>query len=398
MSTLTSMAVILLSALLLGSIFKKIKLPSLIGMLIIGIVLGPHVLNLIAPNIMAVSADLRQLALIIILTRAGLSLDLKTLKKVGRPAVLLSCIPAIFEILAIMLFGWSLLKLPLLDCAIIGATLAAVSPAVVVPRMLKLREEGYGEDKGIPELITAGASVDDVFVIVIFTALIGMTSSGKFDYNVLWRIPASIISGIALGSLIGILLSLFVKKVHIRDTVKVIIILSVSFLFVAMENLIAKYFPFSGLLAVISMGVAFYAKDKERADRLSAKYGKLWVFAEILLFVLVGAEVDVSYALKSGGMIAVVIILALIMRMVGVYVSLIKTPLNFKERTFCAIAYIPKATVQAAIGAIPLAMGLACGQTVLTAAVLSILLTAPLGAFATDLSYKKLLKHTEKAL
>lgn len=395
MSTLTSLAIILLSSLLLASIFKRIKLPSLVGMLLVGIILGPYVLNIISPSILGISADLRQLALIIILTRAGLSLSLSDLKKVGRPAILLSFVPAVFEICAIILFGTLLMKISVLDAAIVGAVLAAVSPAVVVPRMLKLQEERYGTAKGIPQMITAGSSVDDVFVIVIFTALLGLSSEGSFDYNVLWQIPTSIALGIAVGALCGLLFNLFFKKFHMRDTVKIIILLSISFLFVALEELIEPWVPFSGLLAVISLGIAYNAKDNIRAERISAKYSKIWVVAEILLFVLVGAEVDISYAVASGGMIVAVIFLALIFRILGVFVSLIKTPLDFKERTFCAIAYIPKATVQAAIGAVPLAMDLGCGQIVLTAAVISILLTAPLGAFATDLSYKKLLTHDE---
>lgn len=393
MSMLTSLAIILLSALLLGSIFKLIKMPSLIGMLLVGIVLGPYVLNLIAPNILNISADLRQLALIIILTRAGFSLNLSDLKKVGRPAILLSLIPAVFEIGGIILFGSLFLHISALDAAIMGAVLAAVSPAVVVPRMLKLQEEKYGTNKGIPQMITAGASVDDVFVIVIFTALLGLSSSGFFDFNVIWQIPVSIALGIAVGTGLGLLFNLLFKRFHMRDTVKIIILLSFSFLFVALEETIKPWVPFSGLLAVIALGVAYNAKDSVRSERLSLKYSKIWVFAEILLFVLVGAEVDISFVAVSGGMIVAVILLALFFRMTGVYASLIKTPLNFKERTFCAIAYIPKATVQAAIGAVPLAMGLACGQIVLTAAVISIITTAPIGAFATDLSYKKLLTH-----
>ncbi len=394
MSMLTSLAIIFLSALLLASIFNKIKLPPLIGMLLVGIILGPQLLNLIAPSILNISADLRELALIVILTRAGLSLSYKDLKKVGRPAMLLSFVPAVFEIGGYMLFGTLLLGISLLDSAIMGTIMAAVSPAVVVPRMLKLQREGYGIDKGIPQLVTASSSVDDVFVIVIFAALLGMTSSGTFDLNILWRIPVSIALGIAVGAAFGILFSYFFKKFHMRDTIKTIILLSFSFLFVALEELIAEWAPFSGLLAVISLGIAYYAKDVLRADRLSVKYGKIWVLAELLLFVLVGAELDVTYAVASGGIVIVVLVLALIFRTAGVYVSLIDTPLNFKERTFTAIAYLPKATVQAAIGAIPLAIGLASGQIILTAAVLSILITAPAGAFAIDISYKKLLSKS----
>lgn len=395
MSFLTSIAIILLSALLLGSLFRKIKLPPLIGMLLVGIVLSPHALNLISPGILNISSDLRQFALIIILTRAGLSLKIDDLKKVGRPAILLCFLPATFEIVGYVAFAPLILGLSIQESALMGAVMGAVSPAVVVPRMLKLKEEGYGTNKSIPQMITAGASCDDVFVIVLFTALLTTVSVGGFDFNVIWQIPVSIVLGITMGVFCGWLLSLFFKRFKVRDTVKIIILLSVSFLFVALENLIKKYVPFSGLLAVISLGIMFNMKSEERASRLSIRYEKLWVFAEIILFVLVGAEVDVSYVLSDGGGVIIVLLCALVFRIIGVFACLIKTPLNFKERLLCAIAYIPKATVQAAIGAIPLSSGLECGQTILTGAVLAILITAPLGAIATDLSYKKLLVKTE---
>ncbi|MEG1608812.1 MAG: cation:proton antiporter, partial [Clostridia bacterium] len=287
-----------------------------------------------------------------------------------------------------------LLKLSLLEAAILGTVLAAVSPAVVVPRMLKLQNEGYGTDKKIPQMITAGASCDDVFVIVIFTALIAMSTGGSFNFHIIWRIPTSIILGIGVGCLFGYLFALFFKRFHMRDTIKIIILLSFSFIFVAIESLIGKYVPFSGLLAVISLGVMLNFKDCVRAKRLSSKYSKLWIFAEILLFVLVGAEVNFSYVQSSGLMIIAVMLLTLVFRVFGVFACLIRTNLNLKERIFCAIAYLPKATVQAAIGAIPFTIGLACGQIVLTCAVLAILITAPLGAVATDMSYKKLLTQT----
>lgn len=395
MSFLTSLGIILLCALILGGIFRAIKLPSLIGMLLVGIILGPYVLDLIAPSILTVSADLRQLALIIILTRAGLTMKLADLKKTGRPAILMSFVPALFETGGFMITGVFLLGLPLLDSAIMGTVMAAVSPAVVVPRMLKLQKEGYGTDKGIPQMITAGASVDDVFVIVLFTALLAMKSSNTFDLNVLWRIPVSIALGIATGVLFGWLFSLLFGKFHVRDTVKIVILLSFSFLFVALENVLAPYVPLSGLLAVISMGVMFCAKSPARAERLSERYGKIWVVAELLLFVLVGAEVNISYVTASGGMVVAALLISLLFRIAGVFASLIRTRLNFKERLFCAIAYVPKATVQAAIGAIPLSAGLASGEIILTCSVLSILITAPLGAVATDLSYKKLLSKSQ---
>ncbi len=388
---LTSIAILTLSALLLGSIFKKLKLPSLIGMLLVGIVLGPYVLDILSPNLLNISADLRQVGLIIILTRAGLSLNLNDLKKVGRPAILMSTIPAVLEICGFVLFGHFLFHIAIYDCLIMGAVLGAVSPAVVVPRMLKIQEEGYGQDKGITQLLVASSSVDDVFVIILFTSLLTMSPSGGLDLNIIWQVPTSIILGLIVGGILGFIFVELFKIIHIRDTVKIIILLSVSFLLVALESYIGKYVPFSGLLSIMALGIILFQYNEPCANNLSLRYQKLWVFAEILLFVLVGAEVRINYALSSGGMIICLISLALIFRILGVYISLIKTNLTIKERTFCAIAYIPKATVQAAIGAIPLTMGLACGELVLTTAVLSILFTAPIGAFATDISYKKLL-------
>ncbi len=391
MDFLTSLAIICLSALLLGSICSKIRIPPLLGMLIIGIILGPYVLDLIAPSIIQISADLRKLALIIILTRAGLNLNLKDLKKNGSSAVLLCFVPATAEILGYLLLGTLILNLPALDSAILGCVMAAVSPAVVVPRMLKLKETGYGTDKGIPDMIMTGASADDVFVIVLFTSLTAMATGGTFSWNIVWQIPLSIFLGIGVGIAIGLLFVLFVKKFHMRDSVKVILILSIAFLFVALENFISAWVPYSGLLSVISFGAVIFAKHEICAKRLSGKFSKLWIFAEILLFVLVGAEVNIQYALQNCGLIVCVILLALLFRMLGVFLCVAFSKLNLKERLFCMISYTPKATVQAAIGALPLAMGLACGQIILTAAVLAILISAPIGAFLTDLSYKKLL-------
>lgn len=391
MDFLTSLAVICLCALLLGSICSKIKLPPLLGMLIVGIVLGPYVLNLIAPSILGISADLRKLALIIILTRAGLNLNLKDLRKNGISAVLLCFLPATAEILGYLLLGTLILKLPALDAAILGCVMAAVSPAVVVPRMLKLKGTGYGTDKGIPDMIMTGASADDVFVIVLFTSLTTMATGGSFSWNIVWQVPVSILLGIGVGIAIGFLFVLFVKKIHMRDSIKVILILSIAFLFVALENAIDTWVPYSGLLSVIAFGAVIFARHEVCAKRLSGKFSKLWVFAEILLFVLVGAEVNIHYALQNSGPIIGVILLALLFRMVGVFFCVAFSKLNKKERLFCMIAYTPKATVQAAIGALPFSMGLANGQIILTAAVLSILITAPLGAFLTDLTYKKLL-------
>ena len=397
MSFLTSLAIIFLSALILGTLFKKIKLPPLIGMLIAGIALGPHFLNMISPGILGISADLRQFALIVILTRAGLSLTTADLKKVGRPALLLCFLPASFEILGYMIFAPLLLHLTIAESALMGAVMGAVSPAVVVPRMLKIQKEGYGTDKGIPQMITAGSSCDDVFVIVLFTALLATVKTGDFDFGILWRVPVSIALGTAVGLLTGFFLSLLFRRFRMRDTIKIMLLLSLSFLFVALEDACNNYVPFSGLIAVISLGIMFNIKSAERSERLSARYEKLWVFAEVLLFVLVGAEVDISYAVSSFGIVASVMIAALVCRMAGVFLCLVKTGLCFKERLFCAVAYIPKATVQAAIGAIPLSLGLPCGKLILTCAVLAIFITAPVGAFVIDLSYKRCLSASEDA-
>lgn len=395
MDFLTSLAVICLSGLLLGSVCAKIKLPPLLGMLIVGIVLGPYVLNLIAPSLLDISADLRKLALIIILTRAGLNLNLKDLKKNGLSAVLLCFVPAAAEIAAYILLGQLILKMSVTDAAILGCVMAAVSPAVVVPRMLRLKETGYGTDKGIPDMIMTGASADDIFVIVLFTSLTTMATDGTFSRNIVWQVPVSMLLGIGVGVAVGFLFVLFVKKIHMRDSIKVILILSFSFLFVGIETAIEAWVPFSGLLAVIAFAAVIFARHEVCAKRLSLKFSKLWVFAEILLFVLVGAEVNIQYALQNSGLIVCVILLALLFRMFGVFLCVAGSKLNGKERLFCMIAYTPKATAQAAIGSLPLAMGMACGQTVLTAAVLAILITAPLGAFLTDLTYKKLLKKSE---
>lgn len=397
MDFLTSLAVICLSALLLGSVCSRLRLPPLLGMLIVGVVLGPYVLGLISPSILSISADLRKMALVIILMRAGLNLNLKDLKKNGLSAALLCFVPATAEIAGYLLLGTLLLGLPLLDAAILGCVMAAVSPAVVVPRMLRLKETGYGTDKGIPDMIMTGASADDVFVIVLFTSLTGMATGGAFSWNIAWQVPVSILLGVGVGIAVGILFVLFVKRIHMRDSIKVILMLSIAFLFVALENAVSTWVPYAGLLSVISFGAVMFAKHTICAERLSKKFSKLWVFAEILLFVLVGAEVNISYALENCGMIIAVILLALLFRMLGVFLCVVFSRLNSRERLFCMIAYTPKATVQAAIGALPLAMGLASGQTILTAAVLAILITAPLGALLTDLTCRRLLSGPPSA-
>lgn len=389
---LTSLALIFLCGLLLGSIFQKIKLPPLLGMIITGIILGPYALNLIDQSVLSISSDLRQIALIIILTRAGLNLDINSLKKVGRPAILMCFLPACFEIIGMVLLAPLLLGISILDALIMGTVVAAVSPAVIVPKMLKLIETGYGKDKSIPQMIMAGASVDDVFVIVLFTSFTGLAQGESFSPISLIQVPISIILGIGLGILIGILLGFFFKKVHMRDSIKVIIILSISFLLVTLENSLKGIIPVSGLIAIMSIGISLQKIRSDASKRISTKFSKLWVAAELMLFVLVGATVDIKYAFSAGIMAIVLIFGVLVFRMIGVLICLIKTKLNKKERLFCMIAYCPKATVQAAIGSIPLTMGLSCGNIVLTVAVLSILITAPLGAFFIELLYKRLLK------
>lgn len=392
---LMSIALILLFGLILGSLFSKIKLPSLLGMIIVGIILSPYALNLLDESILNISADLRQIALVIILTRAGLSLNLSDLKKVGRPAVLMCFIPACAELLGTILLAPILLKTTYLEAAIIGSVIAAVSPAVIVPRMIRLMEEGCGTNKNIPQLILAGASVDDVFVIILFTAFTSLASTGNISAINFLQIPISIVLGVLVGMLLGIILIKFFQYFHMRDSVKLLIILSFSFLLIELQNHLEGIIPISGLLAIMSLGMIIKQKYDILAKRLSGKYNKLWIVAEIFLFVLVGATVDLQYALSSGISAILLVLGALLFRMFGVALSLIKTNLNRNERLFCMLAYMPKATVQAAIGSIPLSMGLACGQIVLTVAVLSILITAPLGAICVDNLYKKLL-HTEK--
>ena len=388
---LTSIAIILLFGLLVGWIFSKVKLPSLLGMIIVGIVLSPHCLNLVDDSILTISGDLRQIALVIILTRAGLSLNFSDLKKVGRPAILMCFVPACIEMVGTIIFAPLLLDVSILDAAIIGSVMAAVSPAVVVPRMIKLIEDGYGTDKSIPQLILAGASVDDVFVIVVFTALTTLASTGEGSAISFIQIPTSILLGVLLGGVVGTILVWFFKRFHIRDSIKVLIILSVSFLLLELQNRLEGIVPVSGLLAIMSVGIIINQKYDVLAKRLSVKYNKLWLGAEIFLFVLVGIAVDLKYALAAGIVVILLVILALVFRMMGVVISLVKTKLNKKERFFCAVAYTPKATVQAALGTVPLVMGLSCGEIVLTVAVISILITAPFGAICIDNLYKKLL-------
>lgn len=388
---LFGLALMVLYGLVLSGIMQKLKLPGLIGMLITGIVLGPYALNLIAPELLNISADLREMALIVILTRAGLALDIKDLKKVGRPAILMCFIPATLEIATITIFAPMFFPVSYLEAAIMGTVVGAVSPAIVVPKMLKIMESGYGKTKSIPQLILAGASVDDIYVIVLFTSFMGMYSGSSFDVGSLLKIPIAIVVALFAGILLGLALTELFKKVHMRDTVKILVLLSVSFFLVMLETSVKAYVPMSGLLAVMALGGTVMQRNNILAKRLSGKFSKIWVAAELMLFVLVGATVDIGFATKAGVAAAALILIALTTRICGVFICLVKTQLNAKERLFCAIAYLPKATVQAAIGALPLAAGVAAGNTILTIAVVAILITAPLGAIGIDVSYKKML-------
>lgn len=394
---LTSLALIFLVGLAMAAICQRLKLPRIIGMLITGIVLGPYVLDFLDPAILGISADLRQMALVIILLKAGLSLDIADLKKVGRPAILMSFLPAVFEIAAFVLLAPYLLGVSPLEAAIMGAVLGAVSPAIVVPKMVHLMETKYGMDKSIPQLILASASLDDVFVIVLFSTFVSMAQGGSASVMDFINIPISIILGVLLGAAAGWVLAwlfetAFAHKQIIRNSIKVIIVLGAAFLLIAVEAWLAGIVSISGLLAVMTMACVLQMKSPGFiSKRLSEKFSKLWLAAEVLLFVLVGAAVDIRYTLGAGITAVGMILVALIFRSAGVYLCLIRTPLNWKERLFCVIAYLPKATVQAAIGSVPLALGLPCGKMVLSVAVLSILITAPLGAFGMDRSYQALL-------
>lgn len=393
-----SLAFILLLGLIMAEISKRLKLPRIVGMLFTGIVLGPFVLNLLDPKILSISAELRQIALLIILIKAGLSLDLKDLKKASRPALLLSFLPASFEILGYALLAPILLKISTIDALLMGAVLSAVSPAVVVPRMSMLMDEGYGTDKAIPQMIMAGASMDDIFVIVLFTSFLGMAMGQGVDLSQFAKIPISIVLGIAIGAVFGLVASFvfeksFSKKHLIRNSMKVIIIMALSFLLVAIEGLLKEKLAISSLIAVVTMAMTIRIKSVESVSaRLSAKFAKLWIAAEVMLFVLVGAEVDIRYTLDAGLMAIVMIFLALAFRTVGVLIALVGTGLNKKEKLFTVFSYLPKATVQAAIGSVPLAMGLESGKIILSVAALAILITAPLGATAMDMTYKKFLE------
>lgn len=396
---LTSFGLIFLLGLALAALFRKAHLPRIIGMLFLGILLGPYVLDLLDPAILGISGELRQMALVIILIKAGLSLDLQALKKVGRPALLMTFLPATCEIGAFVLLAPALLDLTGSEAALMGTVMGAVSPAVVVPKMVQLMEAGYGTDKSIPQLILAGASLDDVFVIVLFSCFLSMNQGQRFSALAFLDIPLSILLGLTLGAGLGLLTALFFEVCHrrgwtVRNSGKLLVLLSLAFLLLGLEDLLEGYVAFSGLLGVMSMACAFQIRTVEEVSvRLRDKFSKLWLAAELLLFTLVGAAVDLPYTLQAGAGALLMILTGLAFRSAGVLLCLVGTKLGWKERLFCLIAYLPKATVQAAIGGVPLSLGLACGQTVLSVAVMGILLTAPLGAIGMELSYKKLLQR-----
>lgn len=394
---LTSLALVFLLGLAAAALCSRIGLPRIIGMLLTGILIGPYVLNWLDDSILSISSELRQMALIIILIKAGLSLNLSDLKKVGRPAVMMACVPASCEILAFFLLAPHILGINRIEAAVMGAVLGAVSPAVVVPRMVQLMEEKRGTGQGIPQMILAGASCDDIYVIVLFSTFVGMAQGGSANMMDFVNIPVSIVLGVALGAAVGLLLYLFLETAYrhgcyVRNSTKVILILGLSFLLMAVETWLKGIVSVSGLLAVMSMACVLKIKSPEKVTkRLSAKFGKLWIAAEAILFVLVGAAVDIRCAVQAGAAAVLMIALALVFRAVGVSICMLGTGLNRKERLFCVIAYLPKATVQAAIGSVPLSMGLPCGQLVLSVAVLAILITAPLGAIGIDRTAGRLL-------
>lgn len=392
---LLSISLIIIISLLLSKLFELIKLPPILGMLLAGILIGPHLLNLIDINILNISAELRQIALIVILIRAGLSLNLRDLKEVGKPAILLSFIPATIEILVITLVAPWLFGISYSTALIMGAVVAAVSPAVVVPKMISLIDNGYGQDKKIPQMILASASMDDVYVIVLFYAFLKLGQGESFSFSAILNIPISIIVGIGIGALVGYLVSIFFKKIHMRDTVKVLIIFALGFLFITLEDSLTRIIAISGLISVMSFGISFNNFYPEISKRLVKKFERIWVLSEIMLFVLVGALVDIKVLIGVGLLSILLILISMIFRIGGVYLSLIKTKFNKKEKLFTAFAYMPKATVQAAIGAIPLSLGIEHGELILMVSVLAIIITAPIGAVLMDKTYKKLLKRTD---
>jgi len=392
---LLSVALIFTIGLVLSEIFMKLKLPGFIGMIITGIILGPNVLDLINGDILSISSDLRMIALIVILLRAGLNLNVTDLKKIGRPAILVSFIPATLEIIAVVIFAPILFGITYMEAALLGSILAAVSPAVVVPKMIKLMDDKYGYKKRVPHLIMAGASVDDIYVIVLFTSFLNMFQTGNFDISAIYTVPLSIITGILIGVLVGIPLAKLFRWFRVRDTIKVLMILAVSFYIISFESFINELIPFSALLSIMVIGITFLNQSEERALRLRSKFNKVWVFAELILFVLVGAAVDITLAFQVGIIALLMLFIELLFRYIGVQISLSKSELNNKERAFTGISFMPKATVQAAIGAIPLSLGIPNGELILAIAVLSIIVTAPLGALGIDYTYKRFLTHDE---
>lgn len=391
---LTDIAVIFLLGIVFAKVFEKMGLAPIIGMLMAGIIISPHQLNIVSDTIINLSADLRQIALVVILTRAGLSLNFDKLKKVGRPAILLSFVPASIEMLAIIFFSQNFFNIDTIDAGIMAAVLAAVSPAIVVPRMIKLINEGYGGDKNIPEMILAGASVDDVFVIVFFSSFLALKTGGKLSAMSFLNIPISIITGIFLGIIIGKIFVFVFEKININEIYKTMIFVSLSFLMLKLQSLIEPYIAMSALIAIMSAGIVINRIDSKMAKELLGTYNRLWKVFELFLFVLVGISVDLAYIKEAGLLAVLLIIIGLIFRMIGVNISLIGTNLDKNERVFTSFAYLPKATVQAAIGPVALSMGLNSGNLILSVSVIAILLTAPLGAILTDKTYKKLLKKS----
>jgi NhaP-type Na+/H+ or K+/H+ antiporter len=392
---LLSIAIILLLGYLIGVIFEKFKIPKLVGMIVVGIVCGPFLLNIIDESILMISAEIRQIALVIILTRAGLSLDFKSLKVIGRPAVLMCFLPAVFEIIGTILVAPIILNISIFEALLLGSVLAAVSPAVVVPKMIRIKSESYGNISKVPELILAGSSTDDVFVITLFYAFLGLSQNNSFNPISFISIPISIALGILLGIVVGFILSKIFRKFNIPLTIKILITLSTSFLLLSLESLLNDFVSISSLLSIMTFGVVLLSKEKEIAKELEVGYDHIWRFFEIFLFVLVGASLNLNYAMSAGFSSLVIIVIALMFRSIGVVISLVNTRLNIKEKFFCIIAYLPKATVQASIGGIALGLGLSSGEIILSVAILSILITAPLGAFGIELSYKKLLSKDE---
>ena len=391
---LTDIAIIFVFGIFMAYIFEKIGLAPIIGMLIAGIIISPNQLNFVSDDIINLSADLRQIALVTILTRAGLALNFDKLKKVGRPAILLSFVPASIEMLGIIIFAKRFFSIDTIDAGILAAVLAAVSPAIVVPRMIKLIDEGYGADKNIPEMILAGASVDDVFVIVFFSSFLALKTGGTLSAMSFLNIPISIITGILLGIVAGKILAIVFEKIKVNDIYKAMIFIGISFLMLRLQNVIEKYLALSALISIMTAGITINRKNTKLSTKLLDSYNRLWKVFELFLFVLVGISVNLAYVREAGFLAVILILIGLIFRMIGVNFSLIKTNLNKNERLFTSFAYLPKATVQAAIGPVALQMGLASGNLILSVSVIAILLTAPLGAILTDKTYKKLLKKS----